>query len=100
MPFYSFCLIFVWTTPLLGKQTEEEAFNFYFVSKSLMKEAGFNLRKWLSNSKFLKEKIAECESKYFEESRNVNREDHKILGVKWVLKPNELVFNIRDLIDG
>ena len=65
-----------------------------------MKEGGFNLRKWLSNSKFLQEKNAEYESKYLGESANVNREeDHKILGVKWVLNSEELVFNIRDLTD-
>ena len=85
---------------ITGKQTEEEAFDFYFVCKSLMKEGGFNLRKWLSNSKFLQEKIAEYDSKYFGESANVNREeDHKILGVKWVLNSEELVFDIRDLTD-
>ena len=65
-----------------------------------MKEGGFNLQKWLSNSKSLQEKIAEYESKYFGESAIVNREkNQKILGVKWVLNSNELVFNIRDLID-
>ena len=85
---------------ITGKQTEEEAFDFYLVCKSLMKEGGFNLRKWLSNSKFLQEKNAEYESKYLGESANVNREeDHKILGVKWVLNSEELVFDIRDLTD-
>ena len=54
---------------------EEEAFDFYLVCKSLMKEAGFNLRK------SIQEKIAEYELKYFGESANVNREEgHKILG--------------------
>ena len=38
---------------ITGKQTKEEAFVFYLVCKCLMKEGGFNLRKWLSNSKFL-----------------------------------------------
>ena len=42
---------------ITGKQTEEEAFDFYLVCKSLMKEGGFNLRKWLSNSKSLQERI-------------------------------------------
>ena len=85
---------------ITGKQTEEGAFDFYLVCKSLMKEGGFNLQEWLSNSKSLQEKIAEYESKYFGESAIVNREKNKkILGVKWVLNSNELVFNIRDLID-
>ena len=39
-----------------GKETEEEALDFYLVCKSLMKEGGFNLRKWLSNSEFLQKK--------------------------------------------
>ena len=85
---------------ITGKQTEEEACDFYLVCKSLMKKRGFNLRKWLSNSKSLQEKIAEYKSKYFGESANVNREeDHKIIGVKWILNSDDLVFNIRDLID-
>ena len=71
---------------ITGEQTEEEAFDFYLVCKGLMKEGGFNIRKWLSNSKSLQEKIAEYESKYFGESANVNcEEDLKILGVKWVI---------------
>ena len=40
-----------------GKETEEEALDFYLVCKSLMKEGGFNLRKWLSNSEFLQKKM-------------------------------------------
>ena len=72
---------------ITGKQTEEEAFDFYLVCKSLMKERGFNLRKCLSNSKSLPEKIAEYELKCC-----------KILRVKWALNSNEVVFNIRDLI--
>ena len=78
---------------ITGKQNEGDAFDFYLVYKNLTKEGGTNLRKWLSNSKSLQEKIAECESKYREE------EDHEILVVKWVRNSDELVFNIRDLID-
>ena len=76
---------------ITGKQTEKEAFDFYLVCKSLMKKGAFNLRKWVSNSKSLQEKIAEYESKYFGESAIANREeDHKILEVKWVLNSDEL----------
>ena len=64
-----------------GKQTEDKTFHFYLVCKSLMKEGGFNLRKWLPNSKSLLEKIAKYKLKSFGESANVNCEDHKILGV-------------------
>ena len=32
---------------ITGKQTEEEAFDFYLVYKIVMKEVGINLRKWL-----------------------------------------------------
>ena len=46
---------------ITGKQTEEEAFDFYLICKCLTKEGGFNLRKWLHNSKSLQEKIAEYE---------------------------------------
>ena len=40
------------------------------------------------------------DSKYFGKSAIVNREeDHKFLGVKWALNSDEIVFNIRDLIE-
>ena len=61
-----------------GKQKEDETFDSYLACKSIMKEGGFNLPKWQSNSKSFQDKIAENESKYFGESANVNREDHKI----------------------
>ena len=40
-----------------GASTVVEAFELYMKSKSRMKDAGFNLRKWVSNSKQLMSQI-------------------------------------------
>ena len=37
--------------------TEDEAFNLYTASKKIFREGGFNLRKFLTNSKHLQERI-------------------------------------------
>ena len=77
---------------ITGKQIEEEASDFYLICEYLMKEGGFKLQKWLSNSKSLQKQIAEYECKNFGEFANVNREvDQKILGVKWALNSEGLV---------
>ena len=44
-----------------GAPDEETAFEIYQKSKRIMKEGGFNLRKWKSSSKELSERINECE---------------------------------------
>ena len=53
-----------------GASTVAEAFELYMKSKSRMKDAGFNLRKWISNSKQLMSEIEAQES--------VNMSDQKV----------------------
>ena len=82
-----------------GKQTEEEAFEFYLICKVILREGSFNLRKWLSNSKSLREKIAIYELEHFGKSSEINLEEkHKILGVNWAIDSDELIFSINDLL--
>ncbi len=45
------------TSLLSGGHTEEEAFEVYAESKEIFREGGFNLRKFLTNSKHLHERI-------------------------------------------
>ena len=42
---------------ITGGETEEEAFELYVQSKQIFREGGFNLRKFLTNSKHLQEQI-------------------------------------------
>ena len=56
-----------------GAENEDEGFEIYVKSKKIMREGGFNLRKWSSNSRKLMTKIASSERKYHEiEGKNNN----------------------------
>ena len=44
-----------------GTESVDEAFNVYLNCKHLMKEGGFNLRKWKRNSLILMKRIENCE---------------------------------------
>ncbi len=51
---------------IAGGQTEEETFKVYAQSKEIFREGGFNLKKFLTNSKPLQEQID------FQESQKVD----------------------------
>ena len=79
------------------KQNEEKDFEFYLFCKSVLKEGSFNLRKWLSNSENLQERINDYEINYFGESEKCKIENkHKILGVSWLIE--DYLFDFRDLL--
>ena len=48
-----------------GAQIEDELFNFYLCVKILLNQGGFNLRKWITNSFDIVNKIDEYENKIF-----------------------------------
>ena len=58
-----------------GKDSVPEAFELYTKAKSRMKEAGFNLRKWISNSKHLAQWIDEEEGVPITEASVISEED-------------------------
>ncbi len=87
-----------------GGHTVEETFQLYEIAKKIMKEGGFNLRKWQSNSSELIEKITEVEEREqvkVKETKPISQEDasfaktelsktsgqeitsQKILGLNW-----------------
>ena len=96
-----------------GGHTEDEAFDLYTTSKRIFREGGFNLRKFLTNSKHLQERIDLQESPNpdnsalqdeptFSEttlgiSHSTRIEEHKVLGVPWNLESDQLIFDITDL---
>ena len=82
-----------------GKQNDKEAFEFYLFCKSVSNEGSFNLRKWLTNSENLQERINDYEINYFGESEKQKIENkHKILGVTWLIKEDYLLFDFCDLL--
>ena len=96
-----------------GGPTEDEAFNLYTASKKIFREGGFNLRKFLTNSKHLQEKInlqegpnpdhspLQDEPTFSETtlgiSQSPKREEHKVLGVPWNPESDQLIFDVTHL---
>ena len=96
-----------------GGPTEDEVFDLYTESKKIFYEGGFNLRKFLTNSPQLQERIDRQESPKrdnppqqdeptFSEatlgvSRSPRMEEHKVLGVPWNSESDQLIFDVTDL---
>ena len=74
-----------------GADSVDKVFNLYLNCKTLMKEGGFNLRKWNSNSTVLKGKIEDHEGAAGERvpkpsetfTSEVVDDEAKLLGVQW-----------------
>ena len=93
-----------------GKDSVPEAFELYTKARSRMKEAGFNLRKWISNSKKLTQWIDEEEGVPITEASVVSEEDktytqtqlevnnsiasseRKVLGLNWDVEKDAFMF--------
>ena len=98
---------------ICGGHTEDEAFDLYTTSKKIFREGGFNLRKFLTNSKRLQERIDLQESPNPENSllqdeptfsetnlrvsQSSRMEEHKVLGVPWNPESDQLIFDVTDL---
>ena len=95
-----------------------EGFEFYTKSKLCLKDAGFNLRKWCSNSKELIQLISDREKASEEEcdiheNMQQDKESYakrflgcneseifkKVLGIVWDIEKDEFVFHFQELID-
>ena len=96
-----------------GDESVDKSLQLYLKSKSGMLEAGFNMRKWSSNSPELMEMVKECEQKdqtqvqltpviiqedatYASNTlgpkHEINEdEEHKVLGITWNHKTDELI---------
>ena len=78
-----------------GCATVEEGIHFYRKAKKIMSEAGFNLRKWVTNNSVIQSVIEEKEGMfqtpsnvkdeltYSEIQFNVEKEYQSVLGLKW-----------------
>ena len=104
-----------------GADSEESAFQLYQKSKSVLAEGGLNLRKFITNSRQLQERIEQCElaitpvekpnvkanpsvreedKSYAKDTLGDSQErqgEQKILGVKWDFPEDHLVFDLRTM---
>jgi hypothetical protein len=105
-----------------GADTEDDAFALYAQSKSIFHDGGFNLRKFVSNSKPLQERINRAErshipgsshtpvndcadwldESYVEatlgDSQAFGTEEQKVLGIRWNPGDDCLVFDVSAVI--
>ena len=77
-----------------GCHTMEEGYDFYKKAKTVMSEAGFDLRKWASNSTELMQLI----NKY-EQSGNEGDNLQKVLGISWNTESDKLIFDFEELVN-
>ena len=93
-----------------GAANEEDAYLLYTESKELLRCGGFNLRKLVTNSSRLQERIDKSELRVSSDSVSPNTdetyakstlgatqrilpEEHKVLGVCWNVGSDQFVFN-------
>ena len=103
-----------------GDNSEDNAYQLYIISKHLLKEGGFNLRKFVTNSDLLQKMIEEKECSSLmtpvqhchiltgeDESytkstlgstHKTNVGETKVLGVKWNPSTDCLVFDFKDTV--
>ena len=95
-----------------GSYEEDECKKIYTVSRKLMSEGGFNLRKWRTNSRDLQaviylEENKLLNSKHNEEISNTetklkltdqNLVEQKVLGLTWDSHKNTIKFNLDELV--
>ena len=97
-----------------GAENEEKAYQLYLGSKELLKEGGFNLRKFLTNDPHLRDKIDRHEESFMKApdieaevetyaktvlggSQRTLSGESKVLGVRWNVDDDLLVFDLRDI---
>ena len=91
-----------------GADDVDSAYELYKKSKETLAEGGFNLRKFVTNSVILSQRIQQNELEPSREGntrsrdllgRNHKSEDteQKVLGIRWKFVQDELIFNINEL---
>ena len=92
-----------------GVESVEEGVKFYEFAKILMAKAGFELRKWLSNSKELMNHInlregssLEVEESFakvlFSNGQGNGHNFKKVLGISWDIESDDFVFTFEDIL--
>ena len=79
-----------------GFHTVFGAYDFYLKAKSMMRDAGFDLQKWASNTSELMKKIEMNETHDF--TPIGKHSTRKVLGITWGIKSDEIIFDFNDLV--
>ena len=102
---------------IFGASDEDSAYELYTNSKSILKQASFNLRKFTTNSTDLQERIDRAEGEMAMESNNPQvmdfeetyakytlgaaqqpqRGEQKILGVRWDASSDQILLDFNDV---
>ena len=82
-----------------GFQTFEACFQFYLYVKILMEKGGFILRKWATNDEKLQNKINENERFLDNDSKTIERNERKVLGITWDVTKDELVVSLAKFVE-
>ena len=77
----------------------KEAYDFYLNAKWIMKEGGFELRKWASNSVELMNKINRDENISCSDSSNESSHTRRVLGIKWDLAADTIIIYFDELVN-
>ena len=100
-----------------GAQSEEEAYQLYSTSKKILKQGGFNLRKFTTNSSSLQQRIniaketdgvVEAKTKASDSSETYSNAtlgttqptlpgEQKVLGVRWEIGSDRLCFGFEEI---
>ena len=75
-----------------GASDDESAIHVYQRAKAIMKEGGFNLRKWKTNSSIVGQRISE-------EMKEDDHSEVKILGLNWGTMSSELGFEFASVME-
>ena len=82
-----------------GADDVDKGYQFYLLSKILMKEGGFLLRKWATNNLELQNRINKNETALGnpELPECVNKDVKNVLGLKWDIAKGELLFSFTNI---
>ena len=95
---------------VLGAKTAELAYKLCVHSRNLLRDGGFNLRKFLMNNKWLQERISDGESgkegrqpetytdSVLGRSQSTLCGERKVLGVQWDTVSDEIVLGTEELV--
>ena len=101
-----------------GAESEEQAYEMFVSAKEIMKEAGFNLRKFYTNSRMFQARVnpidclepvedrrplatEELEESYASltlgSGQRLRQGEQKVLGVRWDTSSDQLLFNLEEI---
>ena len=101
---------------ICGGSDDKEAYSHYMFAKSVLSHASFNLRKFITSSQVLWDKIKQKPSHLPKEFHDIpsdtpsinsasptdslnKSEEHKVLGVQWNIQSDKLVFNLSTIVE-